>query len=266
SDLCQDLPRGVAVDRRDGADTWQGVLRGLRPSADQREGQLRPGDDPVRRGREAARARGRRPGRRTGRAGGSHRGDPGGCDRDLRPRLRRLRRGAVQGGRVRAAGAGAPGSDRRFMTDGLLLLHAWPVDARMWEPQLAALPDGLAVAAPDLPGFGGSEPAGDVLTMGAAAERALEALGERGIDRAVVCGLSMGGCGAFELWRRARDRVIGLVLANPRAVADPPEAAAARRALAERLRSEGNVLAEEPPALLSDRAPEGLRGGVRGGG
>jgi 3-oxoadipate enol-lactonase len=150
------------------------------------------------------------------------------------------------------------------MTDGLLLLHAWPVDARMWEAQLTALPDGLAVAAPDLPGFGGSEPAGDVLTMGAAAERALEALGERGIDRAVVCGLSMGGYVAFELWRRARDRVIGFVFANTRAVADPPEAAAARRALAERLRSEGNVLATEPPPLLSDRAPEDLRSRVRG--
>jgi pimeloyl-ACP methyl ester carboxylesterase len=150
------------------------------------------------------------------------------------------------------------------MTNGLLLLHAWPVDARMWAPQLAALPDGLAVAAPDLPGFGGSEPVGDVLTMGAAAERALVALGERGIDRAVVCGLSMGGYVAFELWRRARDRVIGFVLANTRAVADPPEAAAARRALAERLRSEGNVLADEPPALLSDRAPEDLRARVRG--
>ena len=149
------------------------------------------------------------------------------------------------------------------MTDGLLLLHAWPVDARMWEPQLAALPDGLAVAAPHLPGFGGSEPAGDVLTMGGAAERALAALGERGIDRAVVCGLSMGGYVAFELWRRARDRVLGLVLANTRAVADPPEAAGARRALAERLRSKGNVLVTEPPALLSDRAPEDLRARVR---
>jgi pimeloyl-ACP methyl ester carboxylesterase len=150
------------------------------------------------------------------------------------------------------------------MTDGLLLLHAWPVDARMWEPQLTALPDGLAVAAPHLPGFGGSEPADEITSMGAAADRALGALEERGIDRAVVCGLSMGGYVAFEIWRRARHRVIGFVLANTRAVADPPEAAAARRALAERLRSEGNVLAEEPPALLSDRAPEDLRARVRG--
>ena len=150
------------------------------------------------------------------------------------------------------------------MTDGLLLLHAWPIDARMWKQQLAAVPSDLPVAAPDLPGFGSSEPAGDVMTMGSAAERALAAMGERGIDRAVVCGLSMGGYVAFEVWRRARERVAGLVLANTRAVADPPEAAAARRALAERLRSEGNVLIEEPPALLSDGAPEELRMRVRG--
>jgi 3-oxoadipate enol-lactonase len=150
------------------------------------------------------------------------------------------------------------------MTDGLLLLHAWPIDARMWEPQLAALPEGLPVAAPNLPGFGGSEPVGDVLTMGLAAERALATMGERGIDRAVVCALSMGGYVAFEVWRRARDRVLGFVLANTRAVADSQEAAAGRRALAERLRSQGNVLIAEPPALLSDRAPEELRTRVHG--
>jgi pimeloyl-ACP methyl ester carboxylesterase len=150
------------------------------------------------------------------------------------------------------------------MTDGLLLLHAWPIDARMWERQLAAVPPDLPVAAPHLPGFGDSEAAGDVMTMASAAERALAAMGERGIDRAVVCGLSMGGYVAFEVWRRARERVAGLVLANTRAVADPPEAAAARRALAARLRSEGNVLAEEPPPLLSDGASEELRTRVRG--
>jgi 3-oxoadipate enol-lactonase len=150
------------------------------------------------------------------------------------------------------------------MTDGLLLLHAWPIDARMWEPQLGALSGVLPVAAPNLPGFGGADPAGDVMTMGEAADRALAALVERGIDRAVVCGLSMGGYVAFELWRRARERVVGLILANTRAVADPPDAASARRALAERLRSQGNVVAAEPPPLLSDGAPERLRTLVRG--
>ena len=148
-------------------------------------------------------------------------------------------------------------------TDGVLLLHAWPLDARMWAPQLEAMPTGIAVAAPNHPGFGGTEPADGVTTMGACAERALGALDEAGLDRAVVCGLSIGGYVAFEIWRRARDRFLGMILANTRAVADTPEAAHGRFVLAERLRAEGNFLAEEPPALLAPDAPPALRRRVR---
>jgi pimeloyl-ACP methyl ester carboxylesterase len=150
------------------------------------------------------------------------------------------------------------------MADGLLLLHAWPIDARMWQPQLDAVPGGLAAVAPGHPGFGGSPLAGEVTTMAACAERALSALDEAGVDRAVVCGLSMGGYVAFELWRRARERIIGLVLANTRAVADPPEGAEGRRTLARRLLSEGNVLVDEPPPLLAEDAPAELQERVRG--
>jgi len=149
------------------------------------------------------------------------------------------------------------------MADGLLLLHAWPLDARMWEPQTRSLPESLAVATPNNPGFGGADPAGEVMTMGSAAERALAALDGRGIERAVVCGLSIGGYVAFEIWRRARSRVAGLVLANTRAVGDSEEAASARRALAARLRREGNVLATEPPPLLAGDASPGLTERVR---
>jgi pimeloyl-ACP methyl ester carboxylesterase len=149
------------------------------------------------------------------------------------------------------------------VTDGLLLLHAWPLDAEMWQPQLAALPADLAIAAPHLPGFGGTEAEGDVMTMASAAGRALEAMDRAGIERAVLCGLSIGGYVAFELWRRARDRFAGLILANTRAVADPEEAAQSRRALAARLRAEGNVLAVEPPPLLATDAPAELQERVR---
>lgn len=150
------------------------------------------------------------------------------------------------------------------MTDGLLLLHAWPLDARMWDGQRAVIPGDVVVAAPNLPGFGGSEPEGDVMTMTAAAERALAAMDDAGIRRAVVCGLSLGGYVAFELWRRARERIDGLLLANTRAIGDSEEAAAGRRALAGRLRSEGNVLAGDPPALLAEDAPDDLAERVRG--
>jgi 3-oxoadipate enol-lactonase len=149
------------------------------------------------------------------------------------------------------------------VTSGLLLIHAFPLDARMWEPQLGSLGARLPIVAPHLPGFGGTE-GPEVLTMSLAAEHCVGALDDAGVDTAIVCGLSMGGYVAFELWRVARPRVEALVLANTRAEPDPPEGAAARRALAERLRSEGHrFLVEEPPPLLAEDAPEGLRERVK---
>ncbi|MEW6060255.1 MAG: alpha/beta fold hydrolase [Actinomycetota bacterium] len=150
------------------------------------------------------------------------------------------------------------------MADGLLLLHAFPLDARMWDPQRSRLPPGLPVSAPHMPGFGGTERTGAVMTMRSAAERALSDLHRAGIERAVVCGLSMGGYVAFELWRAASAVVAGLVLANTRAGADTSEGAANRRALADRLRAEGSgFLTEDPPALLSESAPPELHAFVR---
>jgi len=150
------------------------------------------------------------------------------------------------------------------MTDGMLLIHAFPLDARMWQPQLAAFDGGLPVVTPHLPGFGGSGSAGERMAMGAAAERCLSELDRAGIDRALVCGLSMGGYVALELWRAAPARFTGLVLANTRAGADTEEGAAGRRALAERLLSEGSgFLVENPPPLLSDGASDDLKGRVR---
>lgn len=149
------------------------------------------------------------------------------------------------------------------MTTGLLLIHAFPLDARMWETQLGSLGARLPVVAPHLPGFGGTE-GPEVLTMALAAEHCVRALDEAGVDTAIVCGLSMGGYVAFELWRGARPRVAALVLADTRAEPDPPEGAAARRALAERLKAEGHgFLVEEPPPLLSEDAPADLREQVK---
>ncbi len=150
------------------------------------------------------------------------------------------------------------------MADALLLLHAFPLDARMWQPQLDAFAGRVPVVAPHLPGFGGREPAPDVMTMSMAAERALQALDDAGVERAVVCGLSMGGYVAFELWRRNREGIAGLLLANTRAAADSPEAAANRRALAARLRAEGkDFFADGPPGLVWDGTPQDVRTRVR---
>lgn len=141
------------------------------------------------------------------------------------------------------------------MTDGLLLLHAFPLDATMWSPQMSAFP-GITVVAPDLPGFGEMSPAGPLASMDEGGDVAAEELDANGLDRAVLCGLSMGGYVAFSFWRRHRDRVRGLVLANTRSGADDEGGKGRRRSLAARLRQEGNgFLVDTPPPLLSSGAP-----------
>jgi pimeloyl-ACP methyl ester carboxylesterase len=124
----------------------------------------------------------------------------------------------------------------------------------MWGPQLSALPVGWRGIAPDLRGFGASEgPAEDVTTMDAFADDLAGLLDHLSIERAVVCGLSMGGYIALAMWRRHRDRVRALILSDTRAGADSGEAADARRRLAERVLSEGpDVVADGMlPRLLS---------------
>jgi 3-oxoadipate enol-lactonase len=141
----------------------------------------------------------------------------------------------------------------------LLLIHAFPVDASMWDEQVAALGDGHQVLAPSLPGFGGTPPAGDVVTMDAAADAVVVELDRAGAERAVVAGLSMGGYVAFSLWRRHRDRVAGLLLANTKAEPDDEAGRERRRGVAQKARQEGSgAIAESPPALLSEGADSAL--------
>ena len=138
------------------------------------------------------------------------------------------------------------------MTDGLLLIHAFPLDARMWDEQLTALADVVPVVAVDLPGFGGTPLQGDVTTMAIAARRCVEGLDRAGLDRAVVCGLSMGGYVGLELWRSSRERVAGLVLANTRAEPDDDAAKNRRRLIAETVRRDGMMaILDSQRALVS---------------
>jgi 3-oxoadipate enol-lactonase len=151
------------------------------------------------------------------------------------------------------------------LTDGLLLLHGWPMDASMWDEQVEALRNELPVIAPNFPGFGSAPSGGPILSMEAAAAAAVGAALDEGLDRVVVCGLSMGGYVALAMWRRFPEGVAGFVFANTRGGADDEAGKERRRTVAERLRAEGNeFLVENPPPLLSESAPPELWRRVKG--
>lgn len=119
--------------------------------------------------------------------------------------------------------------------DPVLLVHAFPLSADLWRPQLGAPPPGWRLVAPDLRGFRGPgaapddvTPMGD-LTMDDYARDLVALLDHLGVGRAVVAGVSMGGYVTFALARRAPDRVRALVLADTRPQADGEEGRAKRR-------------------------------------
>ena len=64
---------------------------------------------------------------------------------------------------------------------------------------------------------------------------------ELDITRAIFVGVSIGGYALFEFWRRYRERVAALVLANTRAGAETPEGRAARLQIAEKVEREGTA-------------------------
>src|SRR5690349_6609415 len=84
----------------------------------------------------------------------------------------------------------------------LVLLHAFPIGANLWEPQMRAVPAGWRLITPDLRGFGGTSEldAASAVAMSDYAEDVFDLLKELHIDRAVVGGCSMGGYATFALY------------------------------------------------------------------
>jgi len=122
----------------------------------------------------------------------------------------------------------------------LLFVHAFPLNRTMWAPQVSALVERCRCVAADLRGFGDSS----VLppySMDQYADDLAHLLDQLRIDQVTLVGCSMGGYASFAFWRRHRNRVRALVLADTRAGADSEETRAKRRQLIEVARTEGST-------------------------
>ncbi|MBN2327896.1 MAG: alpha/beta fold hydrolase [Candidatus Omnitrophica bacterium] len=133
----------------------------------------------------------------------------------------------------------------------LVLIHAFPLDRRMWDHQVNGLENIIRVIAPDTPGFGNSDRLTDKPSMSAYVTSLLQFLDDQGIEQAVFGGCSMGGYILFELWRKAPERTAGLILWDTRADADAPDARENRLKTIKEVRENGAAsLAETMPAKL----------------
>ena len=129
--------------------------------------------------------------------------------------------------------------DLRGDGPALLLVHGFPVDRTLWAHQVATLA-GWRRIAPDLRGMGMSDAPDGAYAIATYADDLVRLLDRLQAKQAVVVGLSMGGYVAFDLVRRYRDRVAGLVLVDTRAEPDGAEGRAGRDAMIALARAEGS--------------------------
>lgn len=142
----------------------------------------------------------------------------------------------------------------------LVLLHAFPLDRRMWDRVVDELWFNVDVTAVDFRGLGESELLASPPSIDDHADDLAALLDALAIERAVVCGLSMGGYVALAFAVRHPGRLQGLALADTRAAADSPAQRQARDAAIARIAREGTAayLDELLPRLCAPSATAAL--------
>jgi len=167
----------------------------------------------------------------------------------------------------------------------LLFLHGYPLDRSMWRLQLHRLSSQARCIALDLRGCGESDAPVGIYDMDTFAGDVAGLMDHLKIERAVLCGLSMGGYIALAFAEHWPDRLAGLVLANTRAGADTEAGREARmnavkvaleqgvaaiadsmmpRLLAVNTREQKPELVEQVREMMARQQAAGIAGALRG--
>lgn len=112
----------------------------------------------------------------------------------------------------------------------ILFIHGYPLNRKMWAPQLADLSENYRLIAPDLRGHGESTPSAGPYSMEMFADDCASLLEHLRINQpAIVCGLSMGGYISLAFARKYPHMLRGLILTATRAAEDSPDARSNRQ-------------------------------------
>jgi pimeloyl-ACP methyl ester carboxylesterase len=147
----------------------------------------------------------------------------------------------------------------------ILFIHAFPLHSASWDRQIVVFSPHHRVIAPDLRGLGASARGSGAASLDQHADDLAALLDHLTIENATVVGLSLGGYISFALWRRHRQRVAALILADTRAAGDSDEAKQGREKNARLAEEQGpGALADQMlPKLLAHNASATLRAEVR---
>ena len=144
----------------------------------------------------------------------------------------------------------------------IVLIHAFPTDQQLWEPQRQGLQRHFRIITLDLHGFGKSSPAdGQAIPMSEYAFDVMHLLDQLQIEKAIIGGESMGGYIALAFLEKYPKRVSGLILSDTQSIPDTSEAKSKRETTAIDVLQNGTSTLIDGfiPKTLSAQAPDATR-------
>jgi Predicted hydrolases or acyltransferases (alpha/beta hydrolase superfamily) len=109
-------------------------------------------------------------------------------------------------------------------SNAVVFIHGFPFNKNMWIPQLESLPPNMTGIAVDVRGHGNSTAGHGFFSVDVFAKDLLVFLRKVGIERTVLCGVSMGGYIALRAYQLQPESFSGLILSDTHAQADDNQA------------------------------------------
>ena len=121
----------------------------------------------------------------------------------------------------------------------IIFIHGFPFNKSMWDKQMEALKHDYRVIAYDVRGHGYSDTGTEDFSIELFATDLLNLMDTLKIDKAMLCGLSMGGYIALNAFENYPDRFDALILSDTTCLADTSEAKEKRIKTIENIRKNG---------------------------
>ncbi|MCE3226366.1 MAG: 3-oxoadipate enol-lactonase [Bacteroidetes bacterium] len=121
----------------------------------------------------------------------------------------------------------------------VIFIHGFPFNKSMWDLQTELLRSNYRVIAYDVRGHGCSQSKRADVSIDLFADDLVELMDLLKIERAMICGLSMGGYIALNALEKYPNRFNALILSGTQCIADTEEVRKQRSDLMEKIRSEG---------------------------
>lgn len=121
----------------------------------------------------------------------------------------------------------------------IIFIHGFPFNKSMWNKQAEALKENYRIIAYDVRGHGSSDTGTEDFSIDLFAADLLNLMDTLKIDKAILCGLSMGGYIALNAVENYPDHFDALILSDTTCTADTPEAKEKRMKTIESIKKDG---------------------------